>query len=360
MQRIESIQYLRALAALMVVFSHALHSQLEGLSGQEGLYALASILGQTGVWMFFCISGFIMVYTTNPRGGRSVTGGDFALRRIARIVPLYWLCSTIYLVRLYFSERMPDLDRIVALYLFFPTLNERGLMQPFYGLGWTLNYEMFFYALFALALSWRSASRGPWLVVGVLVLMVVAGWGLPEYDRSAPLMSALKNWTHPIVLFFAAGILMAKLRLWLERSRPSAVRRIPWALVGLLAPTLILVAAAAAGNAIDFHDARAGVAVMSVLMAVLIVDPIDTPVHRLFVLLGEASFSIYLTHPFVVGPVGRLWARYFPLEAWPGVAVVCVVLASLLGVAAFRYVEQPLTRYFTTLLTSRTLRSRHA
>lgn len=75
--RIDSVQYLRAWAALMVVASHTIHSQIRpGSEDSESLLSLALILGKTGVWMFFGISGFIMVYTTHPRGG----GGGYYCR----------------------------------------------------------------------------------------------------------------------------------------------------------------------------------------------------------------------------------------------------------------------------------------
>ena len=100
--------------------------------------------------MFFVISGFVMVHASEPLFGRADGPRLFWLRRLIRIAPLYWAVTSLYLV---LTLLLPDMATshyspglIAASYLFFPFPREDGTMQPVVGLGWTLNYEMFFYS----------------------------------------------------------------------------------------------------------------------------------------------------------------------------------------------------------------------
>jgi exopolysaccharide production protein ExoZ len=88
-----SIQILRAVAALAVCGVHfdQMTLMLAGHSNDPiPLYPLAA-----GVDLFFVISGFVMVYSSEPLFGRSGSPKEFLVRRLARIVPLYWLTMTI-------------------------------------------------------------------------------------------------------------------------------------------------------------------------------------------------------------------------------------------------------------------------
>lgn len=141
-QRIDSIQLLRAVAAIAVVTQHV-PIPIFG----DGLW---------GVDLFFVISGFIMCHAT-ARSGR-----NFFLKRIIRIVPLYWL-GTLFIYAL--ALTLPQLlntttanpvDLLKSL-LFIPFI-KGGIPVPIVFQGWTLNYEMFFYGLFWISLL---VSRRP-------------------------------------------------------------------------------------------------------------------------------------------------------------------------------------------------------
>jgi exopolysaccharide production protein ExoZ len=145
---LNSIQYLRAVAAVMVPYHHA-RARLPGI-----YEVLPNPLGGAGVDLFFVISGFIMVITTAGRGSRP---GDFMLRRIARIVPSYWFYTTALALFIVAMPGVLNLSVTLPHYLesifFVPHVSrdnqlsfctgERSL-QPLLQPGWTLNFEMFF------------------------------------------------------------------------------------------------------------------------------------------------------------------------------------------------------------------------
>lgn len=340
--RLIEIQILRAFAALLVVMHHA---QFEAtvLADRTGLPFSGSALlpWQAGVDVFFVISGFIIVHAARSLYG--VPGGSarFLAHRIARVVPLYWLVTALYLA---VAWRAPATltggdnltsGYVAASFLFWPSLRADGLIQPLYSLGWTLNYEMAFYVVFAAGLGWGRGRAFVWLC-GALSGLVLLGLLAPA------LPVPLRFWSNPIVLEFALGGAVGLLRA--DGLRLSILPRGALALAGLALlaaageqgdlarplaygiPALLLVAAAALGPA--ERDAA-----------------VSRPTRAL-ASLGDASYALYLLHPFALRGTreGLLRLGLAPtLGPWGAIAVM-VVLALLVALVAARFVEQPLTR----------------
>ncbi|MBV8536835.1 MAG: acyltransferase, partial [Alphaproteobacteria bacterium] len=164
-----SIQILRGIAALLVVVCHAgvMAGDRFGAVGQHLLLRA----GAAGVDIFFPISGFVMVISSINLAGRPDGWWVFLERRIVRVVPLYWLATTLKLVMI---VAVPSIalhaavttTHVLGSYFFVFVPNPNGGSMPLVPVGWTLNYEMFFYAVFAAALF----VRGP-LVWSVALLM---------------------------------------------------------------------------------------------------------------------------------------------------------------------------------------------
>src|SRR5687768_6729717 len=137
-----SIQYLRGLAAILVLASHAL---LYPLLEHDLAYGR---LGWLGVILFFVISGFIMVAVT---GEGKFSASDFLRRRFIRIVPMYGAATLLAAALALFAPQLfkttvYDGAELVMSLLFIPFYNPvSGGIHPLYKLGWTLNYEIFFY-----------------------------------------------------------------------------------------------------------------------------------------------------------------------------------------------------------------------
>jgi exopolysaccharide production protein ExoZ len=154
--KLGTIQHLRAVAALGVVFYHA-SSQVTG--GHSDYVRM----GAAGVDLFFIISGFIMWVTAIAR---DEPPGRFALKRLIRIVPLYWLITTAVLLLVLAK---PDLMRSASLnlthiassygFIAWPHPRSAHRFWPLVIPGWTLNYEMLFYAIVAIALFLPRRAR---------------------------------------------------------------------------------------------------------------------------------------------------------------------------------------------------------
>src|SRR5690606_11277040 len=213
--RLLAAQVLRAFAALAVVVYHAEYDA-EAVAARAGLVFEHSELlpWMAGVDVFFVISGFIMVHASDELFGMSGAASLFLTRRLIRIVPLYWAATILFLATLVLlpstlNKAAPNLWQVVASFFFVPVERSDGLIRPAFSLGWTLNYEMFFYALFATAIMLRRAIAVA-TVTAVLVLLVLIGEAVHQTGLAPP--AALEFWSDPIVLEFAFGMGLALLR----------------------------------------------------------------------------------------------------------------------------------------------------
>lgn len=302
---LNSIQGLRAGAALAVLACH--HWAWE--------------LGQAGVDLFFVVSGFVITYSAERFYTRQSAWMEFIRRRLARVVPLYWLVTAIVLG--YALITHPALEsagfsvaQVVASFAFFPWPSPTGATLPVVPLGWSLNFEMFFYVLFACALRLPRAAAvttvSSVIIAGVALNATV---GLP----TRPLSYAFQ----PIMLEFVFGMTVALIyRRGVEM--PS------WARIALALAGLCVMALAPTG--------LERTVVWGLPSAAIVAAAVLGPDIRRFLplnLLGDASYSIYICHVFIID-AGR-W-----LEMNPSLLVVLTVVVC---VGIHRLVERPITEF---------------
>jgi exopolysaccharide production protein ExoZ len=327
------IQYLRALAALMVVVFH-LDLQLVGLGR-----AVTLPVGMAGgVDIFFVISGTIMWITTCHRPPSPMR---FMVRRIVRVVPLYWAVTLFTAGVLLIAPgllRTGRLDEahVIASLLFVPWPSPAlpGLF-PLVVPGWTLNYEMAFYLLFALCLPFAVRTR-VMLVLAVLLAAVALG----RLVAPGPL-SPLAFYTAPVVLEFGCGVLLG----WLW-TRTVSLRRVPAVIaalliVGGLATMLILPESA------DRRFLYWGLPATAIVAGMLAVEAQAVmPRWRLPLLLGTASYSLYLTHPIVLSAATQVLRRTGLTGSGAVLAYIVATLAAccIVAIVTWRVIEVPAMR----------------
>lgn len=328
---LKNIQALRALAALAVAFSHL-------VSFNPALAFLGS--GTIGVELFFVISGFIMVYITQEREQRP---GSFFAHRVVRVVPLYWLLTLAVFVlawlapQLLKSTRADPIDLIKSL-LFIPYVKHGTTLQPLLFQGWTLNFEMVFYLLFAASLVLRSQALRVSLVSLVIVAAVLAGQLL------APLSPVLGFYTSPLTLCFALGM---GLGLAYPRIGPALLCA---ALCSLAVLALANATGVVTGSAIYFVRVAFAFAVITTALALEQRGWAWSwrPVQA----LGAASYSLYLIHPFAAIAIEKVAGRLGLLDGPALLATLAIALAAMIaaGLTLYRLVELPLQRAGRRLL----------
>ncbi len=334
-----NLQVLRALAALSVVVAHALHENeaLASVTGRAAVDGSAWNLG-FGVDIFFVLSGFIMTHTAASEFGKGGAPLRFFLRRCARVIPLYWLLTSVMLLGALVAPSLlavpiGSFSHVLASYFFIPSGRGVDEIRPVLALGWTLNYEMLFYVFFAAALLLPIRAGIIWLSV-LMIGMALLG------NLVDPGRVQIAFWTNPIILEFLFGVHVAL--IFRSGVRIGGATALGLTAIGLLGFVRI---------STPWNDAalpqflRSGVPAALFVLAAAI-GPV-LPQKRIVlwaVALGDASYSLYLSHPFVLRPMRAVWAKAIGGSLPLGMFVVCATLgAAIFALALFRGVEKPLT-----------------
>jgi peptidoglycan/LPS O-acetylase OafA/YrhL len=334
--RIHSVQLLRAVAALLVLVGHAIAA-----GARMGHAERLPLPTGVGVDLFFAISGFIMVFASDRLFAKPGAGREFLARRIARVVPLYWLTTTAMLMLILLGSRAaPNPSYILSSYLFIPDLSYGsvdGVAFPLLSLGWTLNYEMLFYAIFSVFIMLPRRRASGW-VIGVLLLGVTLG------RVFQPQSTVLSTWSQPIILEFALGLLIGNALLDGTRlSRLVSAILILAACLWIIADPLHVADSLQTPN--DFRRLVGWGMPAAALLAAVVLGPRELPLwcQRPAALLGDASYSLYLTHPFIMIVCERAWHHAIGPRYLTGFVVTVIVLAIALSVVVNKIVERPLT-----------------
>ena len=343
MTRLLNIQCLRAMAALFVVVFHCglEMSRIAAATGQGMLFDHGRWGG--GVALFFTISGFIMVVTCHDAFGRRGEAIAFLRRRLIRIVPIYWLLTLIMAAVALASPALLKSagDNPLAIpysLLFWPFARPDGDVRPLVTPGWTLNLEVYFYAIFALGLLFRRLT-GLALVIGFIVALCILRMnGIVD---SVP----LRFWGDPIVLGFILGMTvgmayMRGIRLpgvpalalfaaGLALSLTGGVRSLPedtlLARLSISLPATLILAGAALG------------------------PQVDATRWRWLIAIGDASYSLYLVHEFLLRPLRLGWTALIGdnLPLWLFLPLG-VMLSIAGGMACYRILERPMGNWLAS------------
>ncbi len=333
---LETVQFLRFVAAAMVLFTHIgffIHNRVD-----QGFPVWSD--GTQGVALFFVISGFIMTITATPVLGRDGAARRFAVSRLIRIVPLYWAVNAAKLVGMLVVPGMiavnPNVSNVIFSLLFMPARNAAGEIEVFYGVGWTLNFEMAFYALFALGLILRI--RPSLLVVPILIV----GIGLAQVkDDSWPAAAFLLS---PKLIYFVWGVAIGEWYL-ARRSLPVAVS------VVLIAVGAVMVFVPLGPLEVLWFPQLHFAAI--VLGFVALERLIGEGIPRPLTFLGDISYSLYLTHPMVgvlsVVALHRIAGDLSNVVLFLLASIICIVVSAL----TFLFFERPVTLYLRKRFLSR-------
>lgn len=329
--RIRSIQYLRAVAALLVVVAHAL---LHPINHVDVTYRR---MGSFGVLLFFVISGFIMVYTS---GKDRFDAPAFLRRRAERVVPLYWLVTLgVALLAIaapaFLRNTTFSWTQLAGSLLFIPYARDNGEIVPLMKLGWTLNYEMFFYIVFAGCASLSAGRRV--LVVTLLFVALTATGAAFTFTDTIP-----RFYTEELLLTFCVGMGVGLLYLREWRGVVSARAAPVWAAAALLFAALgfLIPQPTPLGPRTDAMFTLAGAAL---LMLGLCLEK-RVPFSRIGLTLGDASYAMYLTHMYFVA-AAIVIVRRFVGTAMPWLEVVsAIALSVVFAVPVYSFVERPIQR----------------
>jgi exopolysaccharide production protein ExoZ len=292
MRKLQSIQVLRAIAVLAVVYSHAFRT------GR----------GTSGVDLFFVISGFIIARVSSDRSPLA-----FAQARFLRIFPLYLAAASPY-VAWQLAHGSGITAKIAATVTLWPIWGG-SYQEPLLPVAWSLYFELLFYVTVTL---WLFSRRAAATAAATVVLVALV--------RPGPVTFFLLS---PIIFEFAAGYGLARVRRF-----PLATASIGFGLLLLFAP----VRAFEGATMLDAHEAGVRILMYGVPATMIVYGALGLDKRfagqwaNLPVWIGDASYSIYLTHLMPV----------HALDQWSPLARFLVAI--LLGLVVFTFVERPLLR----------------
>lgn len=362
-KRLESIQALRGIAALLVLLFHMAAFQGQMAEANPADVRLVSGIwdnGWAGVDLFFVISGFIMVYVTRNSGRSLRDVGQFIISRVTRIYPLWWVCAGIMALYFWLTYGMPAApDRVagpreaisyaVKSFMLIPQQAE-----PILGLGWTLIHEMFFYIVFACLLFLPRKSLPLLLVIWAVLTIIAAQFIRPAaFGRSFVELAA-----SPLSLEFIAGGLAGYL---------ISVRRV-------FQPKLFFISGvvlACLGLLLFPEDGKNSYTVLRVAIFTLPFICLtygwvgcelkgSWKIPSWLSRLGDWSYSLYLTHYIVLVTLRRIYRMMLPEEFWvgaPGIwdnlifAILALSLSVITASVFYSCIERPSLKFFKRNMT---------
>jgi peptidoglycan/LPS O-acetylase OafA/YrhL len=335
--RVESIQWLRGIAALLVVGVHAASVALDRGGDPPALFTSIPNLvafGDSGVDLFFVISGFVMAHSL--AAARDVP--SFLIARWRRIWPLFVLASALFIV-MFGNARSLTASALIQSIAILPLSDTTGYHQPALAVGWTLGFEMMFYLLVAATIA---LGRGAGTLLVLTAAAAAAGLAI------APPWAPMRMLMNPIVAEFACGIIV-----WLawRADFGRSIRPLMFGIgIAILAagiggfiplfvpgdPGMIVAGDGAFERALVW-----GVPWALVVFGLLGETGVGARTAAVLRRLGDASYSIYLFHFTVIDTLALVPPRG-GVYVFVGMAFAAVIASGLL---AHRWVERPLIRY---------------
>lgn len=314
-----AVHGLRGIASLMVFYAHLFGGAAEHVYADNAAFVAAQTpywnFGTYGVWLFFTISGFVIL----PSALRYSTS-EFAARRFMRIYPMFFAFSLLFIVLNLITNHMPEQNNMLTVFAALTFTNQFFGTEQLTPNAWSLTYEAIFYALTALIILFSVKSRRPvaltlivglalaylltrpgtlFFLAGVLICLAFAkGWVLPR---------TLRRLAEPVAL---AVLIFAASRVDVGFQRQEMTQPIAWVIV--------------ASTAVYFYLAASPDSLTGRLLS-----------HRVFQFFGTVSFSLYLFHPYIYLPMRMIFVRYelFTDNVALSMAFFCtaVTIPTLLG-----------------------------
>lgn len=345
--RLDSIQVLRGVAAMLVVLFHFRH-YLNDIYPLKDLGDRLFLFGEAGVDIFFVISGFIIVYSSRNR--EKNTFSEFAIKRFFRLYPLYFVVLTIYLLS-YHDEAFNYIN-IIKSYLLIP-IDYNG-RAPWFGLStiysaWTLTYESYFYFVFALSILFSHKYRVAICTIAIIAVMYIVqkntygDFSLVAVTGKKEFSGLIYNFifvSSPLILDFVMGMVVAYIYVFYEKYIKANEVITFISLIVLTLSVVFMVSHATASIGPLFW----GWCSVGIVISILIISKnLSIKYPRFLIYLGEMSYSIYINHVVVkkvslsyIGPLGLF-------KSGDGALILfCLVVSTLcMSYGTYNLIEKP-------------------
>ncbi|HXO75802.1 MAG TPA: acyltransferase [Puia sp.] len=345
------LQVARGIAALIVVCHH--------LTAAEHFYFSVNIFsglftpGWNAVDFFFVLSGFIIYYIHARDLGHRERWKRYITKRLVRIYPIYWVVAFLFLALVVAGNSNGQVSRSEVSDVFHqPAYLLKCLLlipqtaTPFCYVSWSLCFEVFFYLVFGLGIL--IGKRALWI-------LPILFFGLNIAQLLSPAIFNGNYWAGFLSANYHLEFLLGMLVAWCHRMIPEA-HAARWGVRWLWFPGLLLFALTWQGSLVNetvfgkysvYSRLGYGSGAALIILAIARMEEIrSNGFNRFLLLLGDASYSLYLIHTLLLAVLFKLFIRLgiHGQSAW--VCVLLFVLSGFLcvltGIAMHLKIEKPL------------------
>ena len=314
-----NIQILRAIAAINVIIAHSIYFAIS--NNFNSTFALFfKDWGTNGVDIFFVISGFI-IYYIHKRNNRS--GFDFILQRMKRIIPLYWFYSLVLFIffnlfPILFNKFSTDFNHLFLSLFFLSDIFFNKF--PVYPLGWTLEIEFFYYLIFGLFIILIGNKK--YFLFFIILFIILSSWKI-----------------NSIFIEFLFGVLIGTIFFSNNKKLKYIMSKFSYAilLTGIISLFLSLFISLNYNRIVLY-----GIPSFFIVLAAVFLKQNS---NKILIFLGNASYSIYLTHFLILGIFFKL-AKFLIPNFDPTILVLfSIIICLLIGSALYLIIEKRIIKY---------------
>lgn len=333
---VASIQALRFIAAALVVCTHATLYLQDRIDPSLKIWGT----GAVGVRIFFVISGYVMVISAASMS-RNIQGGLlFMKRRLARIVPIYWIATSAKLAVLLILpaaalHTKTDWANTIGSYLFFPVLDGNGAVKPLHGVGWTLMHEMYFYVLFSIGMVLRVSPI--FFASGVILVTTFMGFWFDPHTAAATV------YMNTINLLFVAGMLLGVCTL-----KNIQLPLIPAVMTTVIGSMLMFTPNLHEFVYTYFKEFDIG-AILTVAGFIFLNRHIANKIPKILLSLGDSSYSLYIFHPLIGPTLAAVMVKLGVHQVAVGFLLITITAVSLCHLI-YLMLERPINRHLKRFL----------
>ncbi len=343
MKKLNSIQFLRGIAALGVVLFHSMAIESK-YSGGDFLLPSFFKIGQFGVDLFFVISGFIMITITQMREKKENNRFEFLYKRFSRIYPTYWFYFFITYAVFLYNPLWVNASQGNQFNFFDSFFLLPSTILPLVMVGWSLTFEIYFYLIFSLFIKFKKSllvfSLFSW--ISILILYAL-------YGENTILNPTIKLILHPYAIEFILGAFAA---IFLSKKIIQKV--------SLSLSMISIVLATTAFLFLYFNFSPYTKLIQSlicgILFSIIIISLVNIEnkkeirIPKFFIWLGDVSYTLYLSHILVLGVIGRIWSSkifQMPANKIDNFIYIFIILIAVLTYSYFgnKLIEKPSYNY---------------
>ena len=337
MKRIDNLDWMRALAIIMVLIHHC----AQWIPGKPGWLSKLTTQGEHGVGLFFGLSGFLIgsLFFHEWKKNESVDIKHFYLRRLTRTLPPYYIMLVVAYGAVWYMRGEPfDWGYLLFAQNYYEEV-------PFFLVSWSLAVEEHFYLVLpvflTLLLHFVPSRWGHLCVLTIFALIPLTfRYAAPMGD--APFGYAVTA-THRNFDFMTFGVIGAYLYNFVPNVLPAVKN---WAVPAIFVVFIYLLSLPWWPSIWEASIGKLGLAFGFAAICSISVYARDLPwaKHWITKMIARTSYATYLTHSLVLHVIVRFQDRFF---AFPSVIsfAIMIVTSIIVGWGFYEIFERPIMRW---------------